>query len=273
MTLLGTQLTLNAPLVAMIEPVLFAATLTGLRVLGVMLALPGTALAGFPTPSRMLVITFLTVMVYSANGMPIVPFPQQFLSAVVMILSELVIGFGLGFIVSMVLMVADATGAIAGMGVSLSMAGMVDPASGQQSTAISNLLVLGTMMMFVVFGGHHEVIRGLISNFDNYPVGESRLLGFTPDDLARLFNGLFFAAIRISAPMLIITALINVGLGLMARAAPQMNIFAVGFSVLLIAGLFVFDSTFVGLRAHTETEVQSLQESISSGVYPLEVEP
>ena len=273
MTLLGTQMTLDAPLVAMIEPVLFAATLTGLRVLGVLLALPGTALAGFPTPSRMIFVVFLTSMVYSAIGLPIVGFPNNFFSAVVMILSELLIGFGLGFIISMILMVADATGAIAGMGVSLSMASMVDPASGQQSTAISNLLVLGTMMMFVTFGGHHEVIRGLIANFQIYPVGEARLLGFTPDDLSRLFNGLFFAAIRISAPMLIITALINVGLGLMARAAPQMNIFAVGFSVLLIAGLFVLDSTFVGLEANTSTEVQSLREAISSGVYPLEVTP
>ena len=70
MSLLGSQMILDATLVALIEPVLFAATLTGLRVLGVMLALPGTALAGFPTPSRMLLIIFLTTMVYSATPAP-----------------------------------------------------------------------------------------------------------------------------------------------------------------------------------------------------------
>lgn len=254
----------SIPLEAFAEPVLFAAFLIGMRMLGVVLALPGLAAGAFPAPTRMLFVTFLTVFCYTALGMPIVAVPGDVFSAAVMIVRELLLGAALGFVVRMLFAIADVSGSIAGMAMSLSMAGMVDPSTGEQTTAVSNLLGLGGMLLFVALGGHQEAVKGLVANLSLFPIGKLALVTFDQAALAEFGRGLFAASLQIAAPIIIVTTLINVGLGLMARAAPQVNIFAVGFSILLCAGIVLLDTTVFALRQTFEDQIPTLAEEMNA---------
>ncbi|MFT5431860.1 MAG: flagellar biosynthetic protein FliR [Myxococcota bacterium] len=179
---------------------------------------------------------------------------------------EFATGAALGFVISMLFMVADVAGSVAGMAMSLSMAGMVDPNTGDQSTAVANFLTLGAMMAFVALDGHHEAIKGLIYNFRLFPVGTANAAGFDVEGIAQMATALFGTGIRLAAPIVVTTTLINVGLGLMARAAPQVNIFAVGFSILLIAGTLLLDATVVGLEREMAVRVPTLATEMNEGL-------
>jgi flagellar biosynthetic protein FliR len=253
----------SLPIAALAEPVLFAGFLIMLRMIGLLLALPALGSGTFGGPTRMTIIVFMTVYFYSALGAPFVPVPTEPATAVMMLTREFLIGSGLGVFMRLFFAIADASGAIIGMTMSLSMAGMVDPSTGEQSTSIANLFSLGTLLIFVSLGGHHEVIKGLWANFQAFPIAETTLVGFDLAGLEELGRGLFTAAIRISAPVIICTTLVNVGLGLMARAAPQVNIFAVGFSVLLCVGLALMDTTILALRETYEDRIPTLSQDMN----------
>ena len=140
---------------------------------------------------------------------------------------EFLIGASLGFAIRVLFAVAEAAGSIVAMSMALSMAGMGDPLTGDQSTAVSNLLAITGTLLFVTLGGHHAAVEGIMNNLALFPVGQDSAIGFDVVSLKDMANGLLVAAFQVSAPILIVTTLINVGLGLMARAAPQVNIFAV----------------------------------------------
>lgn len=253
----------DIPIMNLAEPILFAAFLVAMRMFGVLLALPGLGSGLFSAPSQMLVVTFLTVFLMSAMGAPMVAIPDNVFIAALMMLREMALGAAMGLVINMLFAIADVAGAITAMAMSLSMAGMVDPATGEQTTAISNLLSLGGMMIFVTIGGHHEAIEGLLANLYAYPIGELSLVAFTPEVLSTLASGMVVAALQIAGPIIVVTTLINVGLGLMARAAPQVNIFAVGFSILICAGILLLDTTVLGLRDTFEAKVPTLAEQMN----------
>lgn len=263
-------MTSASPMWLFAEPFLFGAFLLMLRMFGLVTVLPGLTQGAFISPTRVLVVTFLTVFVFTALGMPAVAVPAQAPTAVMMLVREFILGSALGFFIRLLFAIADVTGAIAGMALSLSMAGMVDPATGEQTTAVSNLLGMGGLLLFVAMGGHNEAITGLLINLHLFPVGSTGLIGFDVEALSTLGHGLFAASLQIAAPIIVVTTLINVALGLMARAAPQVNIFAVGFSVLLIAGLSILDTAAIGVYDVFEDRLPTLAEDMNFHLQRLE---
>jgi len=254
---------ISVPIWLFIEPLIFAGFLILLRISAMLISLPGLSGGAFPAPTKMMIVTFLTVFCYSAMGMPIVPAPSEPSTAILMLARELILGAGMGLVLRMLFAIADVAGSIAGMVMALSMAGMVDPATGEQTTAVSSLLSISAMLLFVGMGGHHEAVRGLLYNLELYPIGGTALIAFDVEALSKMGHGLFIAALQIAAPIIMVTTLINVGLGLMARAAPQLNIFAVGFSVLLCVGILLLDTTLFAVREAFEARVPTLAEDMN----------
>ncbi len=254
----------SATAMAFIEPLIFGASLVMMRIIGVVVVLPGMSSGQLPVPTRTLFVMFLTVFIWSAMGMPMVAVPEQPVTAGILVIREFVLGSAMGLVIRLFFAIADVTGAIAGMAIALSMAGMVDPATGEQTTAISNLLALGGLLIFVALGGHEQVLAGLLQNFDRYPLGMRTLVSLDSKALQTLGAGMIGAAVRIAAPIVIVANLINVGLGLMARAAPQVNIFAIGFSVLLIGGLLVLEATVFELQETYSERIPTLAAEMNN---------
>jgi len=109
-------------------------------------------------------------------------------------------------------------------------------------------------------------VTGLMNNLNLFPLGQDALVGYDVQSLQAMGRGLLTAAFQVAAPILIVTTIINVGLGLMARAAPQINIFAVGFAVLLIAGMLLLDTTVVSLHEIYEDRINVLPETMNQNL-------
>ena len=252
---------------ALIEPHLFSGFLLMMRLVGAFLFLPAVSGGGrSQIPMRVMFLCFLTVFFYSALGMPSLTPPDSAITAAPIFVREFFLGATLGFFIRMLFAIAEGVGLMAGTSMALGFGNVVDPLTGEQSPAISNLLSLGAALLFVGLGGHRELVVGLMMNLKLFPLGGDEVIGFDVETLKALGQGFFAASLKLAAPVLIVTSLINVGLGLMARAAPQVNIFAVGFALLLLGGILVLDTTVLGLNELFEHRVENLSTDINSGL-------
>jgi len=120
----------------------------------------------------------------------------------------------------------------------LSMANMIDPNVGNVPVLAQLLLVMSTLI-FVGVGGHALLMGLILDSFNVLPIGETLL---DQNHWGRLvtWSGMMFAgAVLLALPVMVSMLFINVGLGVVTKAAPSLNIFAVGFPAMLLAGLLI----------------------------------
>lgn len=125
------------------------------------------------------------------------------------------------------------------MTMGLGFASMVDPANGVNVPVLSQFfLIIGTLL-FLSLGGHLMVIQLVVSSFQSIPVGVE---GIDRDSfwlIISFSSQMFIAAIWIALPALISILVITLAMGVMTRAAPQLNIFSVGFPVTMLMGFII----------------------------------
>ncbi len=159
----------------------------------------------------------------------------------------------IGLLMGLVLQVVTATITVAGQAISsslgLSMANMVDPNLGNVPELSQFMIVMGTLVFFGT-GGHLVVIGLLAESFTLLPPGSS-FAGLTAfKGIIAWSSMIFLGGVLISLPVMGSLLLVNVGLGIVTRAAPSLNVFSVGFPATIVSGLvlFLFTLTTSGNR-------------------------
>ena len=155
------------------------------------------------------------------------------------VLQELFIGFMIGFIAYVALAAINMAGKIMDMQVGFSVAQVMDPTSGQQSPLIGSFLYNLAIIYFLVVNGHHIIISALVESFNRIPldglIWNDTLASFIGD----LTAGVFLVGMKIAMPVTFAILITNVGMGILARTMPQMNIFVVGIPMHLMIGTFM----------------------------------
>jgi len=204
------------------------------RVSTLLLAGPFFSLAAVPLRVRIAIILVLTWMIYPLVDVPDID-PFSF-SAVTGIFHEVLVGGLMGLTLQIVIAALVVAGqAIAGS-MGLSMANMIDPNLGNVPSLAQFFLIIGTLL-FLSLGGHLVMISVLYSSFELLPIASG---GFNTDMILSLLNWsseLFVGAVVIAFPIMIGLLLVNALLGLVSRAAPSLNVFAIGFPALIPLGL------------------------------------
>ena len=113
----------------------------------------------------------------------------------------------------------------------------IDPQNSTQTPVVGSFLNVLAILLFLSINGHLLMIDALAESFTVVPVG-SGLAGMVRwEHFAGLGSALFALGLQIALPLLITMLLANIALGVMARAAPQLNLFSVGFPVTVLTGL------------------------------------
>ena len=165
--------------------------------------------------------------------------PASIFGYTLAVISELFIGWLIGFVAYTALMAVNMAGKIMDMQAGFAVVNEMDPTSNQQNPLIGSFLYYLTLIIFVVTNGHHVLLSALVGSFDSVPV-----LGMNVDvsSLANLIvdftAGIFLTGMKIAMPLTFAILLTNVSLGVLARTMPQMNIFVVGIPMQIIIGLF-----------------------------------
>ncbi|MBQ2467055.1 MAG: flagellar biosynthetic protein FliR, partial [Lachnospiraceae bacterium] len=157
-----------------------------------------------------------------------------------LVITELFVGLVMGFIMNGCIQILAFSGQIIDMEIGFSMVTEFDPSQRMQVTITGSIYNYFMLMLLVVSNFHQYLIRAVVDSFSLIPLGGAKL------DREVLLSGItiamvnyFIVAFRIMLPVFATLMIINCVLGIMAKVAPQMNMFAVGIQIKLLAGLAV----------------------------------
>lgn len=156
---------------------------------------------------------------------------------------ELLVGFALALAVGALLTAVQVAGALIDTSVGFSLATLLDPLSNIQTTVLGQLYVILGSLVFLLLDGHHLLLAGLASTFELFPLTAYPDPSTLAENAVDAVAGLFSAAVRIAAPVLVSLFVTDLAVGLVSRAVPQANLFAVGFPVKAIVGLAAVGAT------------------------------
>lgn len=165
--------------------------------------------------------------------------PGSFLGYALAVVTELMVGWLIGFVAYVVFSAINMAGKLMDMQVGFAVVNVVDPTSGQQIPLIGSFLYNLGIIIFLVTNGHHVIIAGLVESFQAVPILGANLNLSLTDLVVDITGGIFITGLKLALPVLFAILLTDVGLGILARTMPQMNIFVVGIPVKIIIGLFV----------------------------------
>lgn len=179
--------------------------------------------------------------VVSLLVLPLVAAPQQIAGGLLgfglAVIREIGVGILTGLICNMILQVLNIVGQIFDLHIGFLMSSFFDPSLGGQVTLTAKFLYLTGIVLFFTLEGHHMLLMGLARSFEILPLDTAVFSGGGMLVLISAFARMITVAVQISAPVIAVMLIIDVCLGLLGRTAPQMNIFMLGFSVKIGAGI------------------------------------
>ncbi|MBO4780197.1 MAG: flagellar biosynthetic protein FliR [Selenomonadaceae bacterium] len=149
---------------------------------------------------------------------------------------ELFIGWLIGLVGFITLSAVNLAGKIMDMQVGFAVVSMMDPTTQQQTGLIGNFLYNLTIIFFLITNGHHIIISALAESFRIIPLDSMVWNQSLPQIINDLTAGIWFNGMKIAMPVTFAILLTNVGMGILARTMPQMNIFVVGIPMHLMIG-------------------------------------
>jgi len=171
-------------------------------------------------------------------------------AGVAIIAQQLLIGIMLGVSVRIIFAAVELAGQFFGQQMGLGFAAMMDPQSGNQVPVVSQLYALLATLLFLTFDGHLLLLHALAESFDIVPVGTTGVSQAGLGVLLQWAGELFTQAVVIALPGVTVLLIVNFGYGILARAAPQFNVLAVGFPVILLVGIGVLAVALPDLPRH-----------------------
>ena len=220
-----------------------------IRVSAAFLVAPIFSMGNINLRTRILMGFIITMMIYP--GLEIEPADPFSLGAIGMAFNEVIVGALIGLSLQVVLAAIIVSGQAISGGMGLSMANMVDPNLGNVPTVAQLLLILG-LMMFLALGGHLILITIIADSFEAIPVGSGLLGSGALEGFIVWTSQMFIGGISLVLPVVFGLLMVNVCLGVVSRASPSLNIFAVGFPALIPIGLVMLTLTIVALLGRVE---------------------
>ncbi len=224
--------------------------------LGAALALvPMFAMTAVPMRARLLLVVFVVLAAAPQLHLP-PPIDPFSIEGVLVMLQQVVIGLAMGLIFLVIFQAFVVGGHFVSMGMGLAFATMADPTSGMNSPVVSQFFTIMATLLFLSLNGHLLVIQVVIDSFRFLPVGMSMLSPETLRAVAGFGAYMFSAGVLMALPVVTTLLLVNLAFGIMSRAAPAMNIFAVGFPITLMTGLVLLSLMSPFLLEHLRALIE-----------------
>lgn len=232
------------------------------RISAMMLAAP--VFGARMLPVRVRIILALIISILTVPLLPPLPLVDPLsLDAAAILVHQILIGVSMGFIVQMVFQALVVAGEAIANSMGLGFARMVDPANGVQVPVISQFFMVMATLLFVILNGHLLLIQLVIRSFEILPVAEQGLSvpGFRA--IVGWAGEMFAGGLMIALPAVTALLVVNVSMGVITRAAPQLNIFAVGFPLMILLGFIFLTATLPSIFAQFTQMLMNSFESIS----------
>jgi flagellar biosynthetic protein FliR len=233
----------------LVPAVMVMARVSGMAVQGPLLSSPA-----IPMRIKALLVASLGLAVYptvAANAE--LPSGVTLAMAAGLVILEFGIGVFIGFMASMPLYAAQFGGLSMGQQIGLGFARFYNPAIGDESDALEQILFFLALAVFLSLGGLESMFSSLVASFDSLPAGAVPGMIMGESDIAPIavFTGAIKAAfelgLRVAAPLLAIVCLETVVMGYLSRSVPQLNVMSIGFPLRIVFGLAVIIASLAAI--------------------------
>lgn len=208
------------------------------RIIGMIMVAPVFSASMVMPRVRILVAVGLTLIL-----VPLIPPPSHVtlfsVSGAIVTAQQLVIGIAMGFALQMVFDALILAGQASAMSMGLGFAIAVDPARGVNVPVVSQYFMVLATLAFLAINGHIMVIDTLARSFEVLPIGETGLPTRGIRQLVEWGSQIFAGAVKIALPAMTALLIVNLAFGVISRAAPTLNLFAVGFPITMALGFVI----------------------------------
>lgn len=205
------------------------------RIGALLMAAPVFSAASVPMRLRVLLAVAVTILIE-----PLLPRPAGVdplsPTTLVLVAQQVAIGVAIGFVLQLAFNALVFGGQVVAYSMGLGFAHLMDPQNGVQVPTVSQFYLIFATIAFVAVDGHLRLLALVVESFAALPVAADGITRTALWDLALWGARLFADGLLMGLPVVAALLLVNIGMGMVSRAAPQLNIFAVGFPVTLGVG-------------------------------------
>lgn len=208
------------------------------RISGFIYTAPLFSLASIPRKVKAGLSIFMALVIFSTfrgvqlNYVGIIGYA-------VLIIRELITGILIGFSASMCIYILNFAGQMIDMEIGFSMVNELNPVAKIQTTITANLYTYLVMLVMLLSDFHLHLIKAVLDTFKLIPLGKSVFKSGLYDNVVQFMSDYFIIGFRIILPVFTTILIVNIVLGILAKVAPQMNMFVIGMQLKVFVGLFV----------------------------------
>jgi flagellar biosynthetic protein FliR len=210
------------------------------RIGAMVMLLPGLGESNIPVRVKLAIALLLTLIILPLHRSAYHVDLNSMTSLMVLMVYEIIIGIVLGATARVTLSALQVAGSVIAQQLGLGFVTAVDPTQGQQGLLIGNFLtMLGITLLFAT-DTHHLVIAALNESYRIFSPGEAMPTGDVAALATRAFAAAFKIGMQLAAPFLVFGLVFNIGLGVLARLMPQMQVYFVGVPLSIMIGFLIF---------------------------------
>lgn len=227
-----------------------------MRVSAMFISIPVLSVKAVPARLRVMLSLLITfVIMPTLPAMPAIDLfsPQGLLVTI----QQLMLGISTGFILQMVFSIMLFAGQAIAYGMGLGFASMVDPATGVQTPVIAQLFVIASSLLFLAVDGHLLLIEMIAQSFTTLPVAAGSFDKAGLWGMITWSSQIFAGGVLLSLPVLATLLFVNISFGIASKAAPQLQLFGVGFPITILLGMVLI---WIGLPTMLEGFADKLHE-------------
>jgi flagellar biosynthetic protein FliR len=227
-----------------------------LRVAGFVLAAPIASEAVIP---RLVKIVMSVALAFLMAPLVEIPASLSIFSGAGLLaaVQEVLIGVAVGMVVTLTFEALTFAGQAISLSMGLGFATLVDPQRGAQTTVIGQMFMIMGILTYLAINGHLMLLGVLAESFRSLPVGAAHIDKDFLLSVVLWGARVFESGLLIALPAVIALVIVNLALGVVTRAAPQLNLFGIGFTVTLLCGFFVLIVGLDGVMAGVSSLIGS----------------
>lgn len=208
------------------------------RLLGFIAIAPPFGNNGVPIRVKLALGIFLALIV--APNLQLRPVDDLLtLGSILILIQQFIIGMAMGFIVRLIFAGIEMAGEVIGLTMGLGFATFYDPQTHGRSSAIAQFLVIIATLLFLALDMHLALLEALVISFQTIPITDTPTLGLNIKTMAVWGEEIFKIALILSLPIIAALLITNIALGILTRAAPQLNLFGIGFPITIGVGFLM----------------------------------
>lgn len=213
------------------------------RVGAIILFVPILGSGQIPSRVKIGFILVLSVVIFPLVSNIPMPRPRGLLELAIYLFSEVTIGLIISFATRLIFTAVQIAGTMVDFQMGFGIVNVIDPQTQSQVSITGQFQNIVAILIYLAVSAHHLTIYAIVESFNMINPATFSFSETSMAIIMKLFAATFVVAIQIAAPIMAILFFISVGLGLIARAVPQMNVFIVGFPLQIGAGILMIGLT------------------------------